>query len=219
MKHFYTLLILLIAFLYSSAQTEIKNGVVVDHGAEKIIKQTVSKLKKDTPLSFSVDYDISNGTKTIEKGKASFLSSNDKYRVISTSFEDYCDGKNLWHYDKKSNEVELSEVEDGKSMFNFVKILDTYAKLFRPKLIRKDYLGKTQVNIIDLTPQKRSSVTKVRLWIATSSNVIVKMQVNINDGSKNTYSFSNYKSKVTTNNSDFTFPKTKYPKVKQVDLR
>lgn len=39
------------------------------------------------------------------------------------------------------------------------------------------------------------------------------------DGSKNTYSFSNYKSKVTTNNSDFTFPKTKYPKVKQVDLR
>lgn len=219
MKHFYTLLILLIAFLYSSAQTEIKNGVVVDHGAEKIIKQTVSKLKKDTPLSFSVDYDISNGTKTIEKGKASFLSSNDKYRVISTSFEDYCDGKNLWHYDKKNNEVELSEVEDGKSMFNFVKILDTYAKSFRPKLIRKDYLGKTQVNIIDLTPQKRSSVTKVRLWIATSSNVIVKMQVNINDGSKNTYSFSNYKSKVTTNNSDFTFPKTKYPKVKQVDLR
>lgn len=219
MKHFYTLLILLIAFLYSSAQTEIKNGVVVDHGAEKIIKQTVSKLKKDTPLSFSVDYDISNGTKTIEKGKASFLSSNDKYRVISTSFEDYCDGKNLWHYDKKSNEVELSEVEDGKSMFNFVKILDTYAKSFRPKLIRKDYLGKTQVNIIDLTPQKRSSVTKVRLWVSTSSNVIVKMQVNINDGSKNTYSFSNYKSKVTTNNSDFTFPKTKYPKVKQVDLR
>lgn len=219
MKHFYTLLILLIAFLYSSAQTEIKNGVVVDHGAEKIIKQTVSKLKKDTPLSFSVDYDISNGTKTIEKGKASFLSSNDKYRVISTSFEDYCDGKNLWHYDKKSNEVEISEIEDGKSMFNFVKILDTYAKSFRPKLIRKDYLGKTQVNIIDLTPQKRSSVTKVRLWIATSSNVIVKMQVNINDGSKNTYSFSNYKSKVTTNNSDFTFPKTKYPKVKQVDLR
>ncbi len=219
MKRFYTILILLFAFLFASAQTEIKNGVVVDHGAEKIIKQTVSKLKKDTPLSFSVDYDISNGSKTTEKGKASFLSSNDKYRVISNAFEDYCDGKTLWHYDKKSNEVEITEVEDGKSLFNFVKIIDTYTKSFRPKLIRKDYLGKTQVNIIDLTPQKRSSITKVRLWIATSSNIIVKMQVNINDGSKNTYSFSNYKSKVTTNNSDFTFPKTKYPKVKQVDLR
>lgn len=219
MKRFYTILILLFAFLFASAQTEIKNGVVVDHGAEKIIKQTVSKLKKDTPLSFSVDYDISNGSKTTEKGKASFLSSNDKYRVISNAFEDYCDGKTLWHYDKKSNEVEITEVEDGKSLFNFVKIIDTYTKSFRPKLIRKDYLGKTQVNIIDLTPQKRSSITKVRLWIATSSNIIVKMQVNINDGSKNTYSFSNYKSKVTTNNSDFTFPKAKYPKVKQVDLR
>lgn len=219
MKRFYTILILLFAFLFASAQTEIKNGVVVDHGAEKIIKQTVSKLKKDTPLSFSVDYDISNGSKTTEKGKASFLSSNDKYRVISNAFEDYCDGKTLWHYDKKSNEVEITELEDGKSLFNFVKIIDTYTKSFRPKLIRKDYLGKTQVNIIDLTPQKRSSITKVRLWIATSSNIIVKMQVNINDGSKNTYSFSNYKSKVTTNNSDFTFPKAKYPKVKQVDLR
>ena len=102
MKRFYTLLILLIAFLYASAQTEIKNGVVVDHGAEKIIKQTVSKLKKDTPLSFSVDYNISNGTKTIEKGKASFLSSDSKYRVISNGFEDFCDGKTLWHYDKKN---------------------------------------------------------------------------------------------------------------------
>ncbi len=218
MKKLYIIFLLVFA-VSVSAQTEKKNGVVVDHGAEKIIKQAVDKLKKDTPLSFSVDYDISSSAKSIEKGKASFLSSNSKYRVVSDSFDDYCDAKTLWHYDKKSNEVEISEIEDGKSMFNFVKIIDTYTKSFRPKLIRKDYLGKTQVNIIDLTPQKRTSITKVRLWIATGSNIILKMQVNINDGSKNTYTFSNYKAKVSVSNADFVFPKDKYPKAKQVDLR
>ncbi|MBR1769284.1 MAG: outer-membrane lipoprotein carrier protein LolA [Bacteroidales bacterium] len=201
------------------AQTEIKNGVVVDHGAQKIIDNASKKLKNDVPLSFTVAYEITSNGKTAEKGKADFLSTGNKYRVLADDFEDYCNAKSLWHYDKKTKEVELSDLEDGKSIFNFTKIIDTYAKSFRPKLIRKDYLGKTQVNIIDLSPQRRSSITKVRLWISTDNNTIMKMQVNLNDDSKNIYTFSNYKTKVKATDSDFVFPKSKYPNVKVVDLR
>lgn len=201
------------------AQTEKKNGVVIDHGAQKIIDALTKKLQNDIPLSFEVTYNISENNTIIEKGKGSFLSSGSKYRVISDNFDDYCNGSTLWHYDKKNNEVEISDTEDGNSMFNFVRIINIYAKSYRPKLISKDYLNKTQVNIIDLTPNKRSAITKVRLWIATNDNTLMQMQVNINDGTKNTYTFSNYKSKVSTQQSDFVFPKSKHPQAKEIDLR
>lgn len=213
----FTMLVLSVFCLF--AQTEKKNGVVIDHGAQKIIDALTKKLQNDIPLSFEVTYNISENNAIIEKGKGSFLSSGSKYRVLSDDFDDYCNGSILWHYDKKNNEVEISDIEDGNSMFNFVRIINIYAKSYRPKLIRKDYLNKTQVNIIDLTPNKRSAITKVRLWIATNNNTLMQMQVNINDGTKNTYTFSNYKSKVSTQQSDFVFPKFKYPQAKEIDLR
>jgi len=201
------------------AQTEKKNGVVIDHGARKIVDNLIKKLQNDMPISFDISYNITGGDKTTERGKISFLSSGTKYKVTSEIFDDYCNGNTLWHYDKNTQEVEISELEDGNSIFNFIKIINVYAKSYRPKFIRKDFLNKTQVNIIDLTPQKRSAVTKVRLWISTNSDTLLQMQVNINDGSKNTYTFSNYKSKVATTDNDFVFPKAKYPKAKQIDLR
>lgn len=213
----YALLLSTIQFLW--AQTEIKNGVVVDHGAQKIVDGAVNKLKKDLPVSFKVSYNISSDGRTTEKGTANFLSMGGRYCVTSSNFDDYCDGSTLWHYDKKTGEVEISEVEDGKALFNFVRIIDIYAKSYRPKLIRKDRLNGIGVNIVDLTPKKRSSVNKVRLWISTKDNGIVQMQVSINDGSKNTYSFSSYKAKVKTSNKDFVFPKSKYKNLKYVDLR
>lgn len=218
-KIFVLFTILVLSAFCLIAQTEKKNGVVIDHGAQKIIDALTKKLQNDIPLSFEVTYNISENNTTIEKGKGSFLSSGSKYRILSDNFDDYCNGSTLWHYDKKNNEVEISDIEDGNSMFNFVRIINIYAKSYRPKLIRKDYLNKTQVNIIDLTPNKRSAITKVRLWIATNNNTLMQMQVNINDGTKNTYTFSNYKSKVSTQQSDFVFPKSKYPQTKEIDLR
>ncbi|MDO5760582.1 MAG: outer membrane lipoprotein carrier protein LolA, partial [Bacteroidota bacterium] len=218
MKKFLFLFLFLATACCMVAQTEKKNGVVIDHGAQKIVDALAKKLQNDLPLSFDVSYNITQDNKSIEKGKGSFLSSGSKYRIVSDNFNDYCDGNTLWHYDKKNNEVEISEIEEGKSMFNFVRIINIYAKSYRPKLIRKDVLNKKQVNIIDLTPNKRSAVTKVRLWVAISDNTLLQMQVNINDGSKNTYTFSNYKSKVSTKQNDFAFPKSQFPNAKQVDL-
>lgn len=218
-KIFVLFTILVLSAFCLIAQTEKKNGVVIDHGAQKIIDALTKKLQNDIPLSFEVTYNISENNTVIEKGKGSFLSSGSKYRVLSDNFDDFCNGSTLWHYDKKNNEVEISDIEDGNSMFNFVRIINIYAKSYRPKLIRKDYLNKTQVNIIDLTPNKRSAITKVRLWIATNNNTLMQMQVNINDGTKNTYTFSNYKSKVSTQQSDFVFPKSKHPQAKEIDLR
>ncbi len=218
-KIFVLFTILVLSVFCLIAQTEKKNGVVIDHGAQKIIDALTKKLQNDIPLSFEVTYNISENNTIIEKGKGNFLSSGSKYRVLSDNFDDYCNGSTLWHYDKKNNEVEISDIEDGNSMFNFVRIINIYAKSYRPKLIRKDYLNKTQVNIIDLTPNNRSAITKVRLWIAINNNTLMQMQVNINDGTKNTYTFSNYKSKVPTQQSDFVFPKSKHPQAKEIDLR
>ncbi|MCF0210918.1 MAG: outer membrane lipoprotein carrier protein LolA [Bacteroidales bacterium] len=201
------------------AQTEVVNGVVVDHTAEKIVKNAVEKLQNDTPFSFSFAYNLSEQGEKAQKGSGTFLSNGNKYRVESSDFNDYCNGTTLWHYIKSNNEVEISDVEDGNAMFNFTKIINQYAKSYRPKLIRYESFNKVNCAIIDLTPKKSSSISKVRLWTAKNDNRILQMIIYVRGGTTYTYTFSNYKAKTTTTDEDFVFQKSKFPKAKVVDLR
>jgi outer membrane lipoprotein-sorting protein len=201
------------------SQKEIRNGVVIDHTAEKIVNNVVSRLKADSPLSFNFNYTITKGRKQIDKDKGSFLSFNDKYRVCCSSFNDYCNGKTLYHYVKSSNEVEVSDIEDGNSMFNFIKIINQYSKTYRSKLIKVDNVNNVACNVIDLVPMKKSNISRVRIYSNRTNNRLLKMIIYIIEGNTYTYSFSAYKAKTRTTVNDFTFPKNKFPKVKIVDLR
>lgn len=219
MKKFFAILLSVFLVGMLSAQTEVKNGVVVDHTAEKIVSAATKKLKTDAPFSFSFSYNLAEKGQKAEKGTGTFLSNNNKYKIESTDFNEYCDGTTLYHYVKKSNEVEVSDVEDGQAMFNFTKIINQYANSFRPKLIRYETFNKTNCAVIDLTPKKSSSISKVRLWTAKADNRIMQMVINVYGGTTYTYTFTNYKAKATATNADYTFPKAKFPKVKIVDLR
>ncbi|MBQ9311424.1 MAG: hypothetical protein IJ213_00070 [Bacteroidales bacterium] len=201
------------------SQTEVKNGVVIDHTAEKIVKNTVAKLKNDTPFSFSFSYNLSFSDKTTEKGSGTFLSNNDKYKIETTNFSDYCNGTTYWHYVKANEEVEISDIEEGNSMFNFTKIINQFSNSYGAKLIRYEVFNKVNCAIIDLTPTKKSAVSKIRLYTSKTNNTVSKIIIYTYEGTTYTYTFTNYKSKIQTQPTDFTFPKSKYPKAKTVDLR
>ena len=124
MKKKIAILVCLIFCLNGFAQRVIKNGVVVDYTAQKIVKNVVARVNADSPFSFNFSYNITQNKKVIEKDNGTFLSYNNKYRITSNIFNDYCDGKTLYHFVKKTNEVEVSEVEDGNSMFNFTSIIN-----------------------------------------------------------------------------------------------
>ncbi|MDR1725742.1 MAG: outer membrane lipoprotein carrier protein LolA [Bacteroidales bacterium] len=212
----YVAVVLLSMTVYG--QREIKNGVVIDHNAEKIIKNITEKLSADTPISFNFMFKVKQTDKVTQSEKGSFLSNGNKFKIITDNFEDYSDGQTLWHYLKTTNEVEISDASEGGSMFNFSNMITSYLKDYRPKLIREETREKIAYNVLDLSPIKRGNVLKVRIIAVKSTNRISEMIIYTAD---NVYSYtlSNYKTKQKTSAIDFTFPLKEHPNVQQVDLR
>ncbi|MBO6117269.1 MAG: outer membrane lipoprotein carrier protein LolA [Bacteroidales bacterium] len=202
----------------AGSDTEIRNGVVIDKTAQKIVDNVAAQMKKDTPFSFSFTFNIQDEDGK-QQGKGTFVSNNAQYSIVTDMFSQFSNGTTIWNYIKKTNEVEITDVEDGNTMFNFVKIINTSVKNFRPKLIRQEKFNNVNCNIIDLTPLKQGNISKIRIYSSTSNNRLQKIEMHTYSGSKYIYTFTNYKPNITAAAKDFTFDKTKYPNVKIVDLR
>jgi outer membrane lipoprotein carrier protein len=208
------LFIALISFVsITFGQREIKNGIVIDKQAEKIITNAGSKLKTESPISLTFSLNNKNKKKT-EKGNLTI--SGNKYIVSYSDNKVFCDGKTVWVYQKGTNEVNINNVESSENeILNISKFISEANIKFRPKLIREENGN----YIIDLSPKTKSEFSKVRLKINKQTNQIISMEVNYKGGNVYSYTISNYKTKIKIKDSSFTFSKKDYPTASIVDLR
>jgi len=208
------LFIALISFVsITFGQREIKNGIVIDKQAEKIITNAGSKLKTESPISLTFSFNNKNKKKT-EKGNLTI--SGNKYIVSYSDNKVFCDGKTVWVYQKETNEVNINNVEGSENeILNISKFISEANIKFRPKLIREENGN----YIIDLSPKTKSEFSKVRLKINKQTNRIISMEVNYKGGNVYSYTISNYKTKIKIKDSSFTFSKKDYPTASIIDLR
>ena len=208
------LFIALISFVsITFGQREIKNGIVIDKQAEKIITNAGSKLKTESPISLTFSFNNKNKKKT-EKGNLTI--SGNKYIVSYSDNKVFCDGKTVWVYQKGTNEVNINNVESSENeILNISKFISEANIKFRPKLIREENGN----YIIDLSPKTKSEFSKVRLKINKQTNRIISMEVNYKGGNVYSYTISNYKTKIKIKDSSFTFSKKDYPTASIIDLR
>ncbi len=210
--------VVLVLFVLASsltiAQTKIKDGVVIDQRAEKIITQVAQKLKADSPVSISFSF-IEKGVKTIgQKGEFSF--NGDKYFGHFMGNNIFCDGKSIWIYQQETNEVTINSVEETQNeILNISKFIAEANSKFRPKLIREENGN----YVIDLTPKTKSEFSKIRLKTNIKTNRISSIEVSYRSSSSYVYSITNYKAKVQLKDSDFIFNKQNFPNPVIVDLR
>lgn len=197
------------------AQREIVDGVVIDKQAQSIVNAVSKKVTADSPMLISYTMTVKSGEKTIETQKGNLLSNGDKFRLIAQGFEDYCDGKNLWHYVKETAEVELSTIDQTNNIFNFPNVIKTYSKDFRPKLIREEEIN----YVIDLVPKKSTNVSKIRIVSNKSTNRIKSMTIYVREGNTYVINFTSYKANQQVKATDFTFPTQTYPNAEIIDLR
>jgi outer membrane lipoprotein-sorting protein len=213
MKRFVLLLFILInSFAFS--QTSIKNGVVIDSKAEKIINSVAQKLKSESPISISFSFTEKGVKASSQKGEFSFK--GNKYFGNFSGNKIFCDGASIWIYQQETNEVTINSVEDSQNeILNISKFISEANSKFRPKLIREekgDY-------IIDLIPKTKSEFSKVRLKTNIKTNRISSIEVNYRSSKSYTYNITTYKTKVPLKESDFVFNKKNYPTANVVDLR
>ena len=105
-----------------SAQNSSQGGS--DAAAKSVLDKVSAKFKtfKAVQSNFSLLVEDKNG-KIQGNKKGTVLMKGAKYRVNITGQEIFCDGKNIWTFDKSSNEVTIATVTFGLASLALALVL------------------------------------------------------------------------------------------------
>lgn len=144
-----------------------------------------------------------------------------KYRVTLTGQEIFCDGQNIWTYDKAANEVTITKFDPSGAAITPQKMFTNfYDKDFLYKLNGEKKVGAKTIQEIELTPvDKSKSFHKVYVYVDKASQSITSTSVIEKNGNKYTYSINSMNPTATIADAQFVFDKKNYPGVEEVDLR
>lgn len=192
-----------------------------DGGASELLKKVSAKYQTYTSMQFHYTLKTTKENKTLSTSQGDFALKGDKYRTTFGGQTFFCDGKNIWNYQKSTNEVSIYEydAEDDENMMNPQKILKNWDKQFRAKYIRDEFNNNVSTALVDLTPKTSQSYYRIRLFINKATNQIMRIALYDKDNTIYTYYVEQFKPNVTLADSYFVFDKSKYPGVEVNDMR
>lgn len=193
-----------------------------DPSAKNILDKVSAKFKtfKGVQSVFSLKVEDGKG-KVQGNKKGTVFMKGQKYRVSITGQEIFCDGKNIWTYDKSSNEVTITKFDPSTNTITPQKLFTNfYDKDFLYKLNGEKKEGGKTIQEIEMTPlDKSKSFHKVLVYVDKGAQTISGTKVLEKNGNKYTYTVSSLNSSAAINDDQFIFDKKNYPGVEEVDLR
>lgn len=192
---------------------------VVDKKAEAILEVVSQKMKSYNSLKIDFTYIMENTSeKILEKKIGNILIEGDKYRVTIDNQIVICDGKTIWTYLKDANEVQINEV-DPNDETTPNKMLTSYNKNYRPKLIKETAKSGKTIQVIDLTPNKTQSFYKIRLEIDKQTSTISSSTIYDKNGTTYSYIVEKLEENPKIPASRFVFNPKDYPGIIVTDMR
>lgn len=192
-----------------------------DPDAKKILDQVSNKIKsyKAIQATFTLRIEDAKGNPQATK-KGTLSTKGDKYRVSITGQEIFCDGKNVWTYDKSANEVTITKYDPSMNTMTPQKLLSNfYDKDFLYKLNGEQKMGNKLVQEIEMTPvDKTKNFHKIYLYVDKATKTIYSGKMLDKGGNRYLYTINTLNGKATVSDAAFVFDKTKYPGVEVVDL-
>ncbi len=193
-----------------------------DPAAKAILDGVSAKFKTFTTVQATFSYKVENASgKALSTKTGSILMKGTKYKVTFSGQEIFCNGTTIWNYDKVANEVTISKLDASSGMVTPQKLFTNfYDKDFRYILNGEKTVNGKVMQEIELTPLDKSKpFHKVYLQVDKVAKTIYSTRVLENAGNRYSYTVTTMKTNVTLADSKFTFDKTKYPGVEEVDLR
>jgi outer membrane lipoprotein carrier protein len=221
MRTFYIAMVLVVSGLVASAQSNPKEAKN-DPEAKKVLDAVSSKFKTFSSVQAGFSYKVENATgKALSNKAGTILMKGTKYKVSFGGNEIFSDGKTVWNYDKSSNEVTISNLDASGSTITPQKLFTNfYDKDFLYMLNGEKKSGAKTLQEIEMTPTDKSkSFNKVYLLVDKSAKTIYSTRVLENGGNRYTYTVSTMKTNMPMADNVFSFNKSKYPGVEEVDLR
>jgi len=193
-----------------------------DPDAKKLLDEVSKKMNtyKAIQANFTLKIEDAKGNPQGSK-KGTLSAKGNKYKLAITGQEIYCDGKNVWTYDKASNEVTVTKYDPSSTSATSPQKLLTnfYDKDFLYKLNGDQKMGNKTVSEIEMTPvDKTKNIFKIYLYVDKASKTVYAGKALDKNGNKYLYTINNLNGKAAISDSDFVFDKTKHPGVEVVDL-
>ncbi|MFN8251459.1 MAG: outer membrane lipoprotein carrier protein LolA [Ferruginibacter sp.] len=189
-----------------------------DPAAKKVLDAVSAKFKsfKNVTAKFSLKMENGAGKSVGNKAGTVYMKGT-KYRISVTGQEIFCDGSNVWTFDKASNEVTITKLDPTNNTITPQKLFTNfYDKDFLYKL--NSDAGGTQE--VELTPiDKSKAFHKVLVSINKASQTISSTKVFEKTGNRFTYAVSSMNTTGAVADAQFVFDAKKYPGVEVVDLR
>jgi len=217
MKKIYSALVLMMMVATINAQPP-KGMGQSDPEAKTVLDAVSAKFKtyKSVTAKFVLKMENSTGKSLGTKSGTVYMKGT-KYRVSVTGQEIFCDGSNVWTFDKASNEVTISKLDPTNNTI-------TPQKLFT-NFYDKDFLYKLNSEVkgiqeVELTPiDKSKAFHKVIVKVNKATKAISSTQVFEKTGNRFTYTVSSMNTTTAVADTQFIFDQKKYPGVEVVDLR
>jgi outer membrane lipoprotein carrier protein len=220
MKTFFSFLLLMFT-VFTGIQAQPPKGMgSSDPEAKKVLDAVSAKFRtyKTVQAKFLLKIENVSGKNLGTKTGTVYMKGT-KYRISVTGQEIYCDGTNVWTYDKAAKEVTINKVDPSANSITPQKLFTNfYDKDFLYKLNGKTLLNGKMMQEVELTPiDKTKAFHKVLVYIDKS--VIGTTKVYEKTGNRYTYSVNNMATNGNIQDAIFNFDAKQFPGVEVVDLR
>jgi outer membrane lipoprotein carrier protein len=222
MKQLVSVMFLLMATLTTLRAQPPKGMGTSDANAKKVLDGVSAKFKgyKSVQGKFSLKVENATGKLMGNKSGTVYMKGT-KYRIAVTGQEIFCDGSNVWTYEKTANEVTITKLDGSSNTITPQKLFTNfYDKDFLYKLNGESKAGGKTLQEIELTPiDKTKPFHKVLVFVDKTAQQIVSTKVFEKTGNRYTYSLSGMNTTGNVADAMFVFDAKKYPGVEVVDLR
>ncbi len=206
-------IILLFAPIKTLGQINDNSAEILDNVAKK------TKSLKTIKIAFLFKHEKNKSVQKSVKGNV--LVKGDKYVYSFENQVIYCDGKTTWTYSAETNEVTINHATNNaeEDNINPAYFLNDYKIKFKPKLIRESIINGKTIQIIDLTPLKARSYSRIRVEIDKAKQQIVQLTIIDKEGDMFVYVITSFVSNQTINDTEFVFDPSKYKNIEIIDMR
>ena len=196
--------------IFSSAQNDPK--------AKKILDELSAKTKAYSTIKAEFSKTVEKKDKSKETQNSKIESKGNKYKLLITGHEIYCDGKTVWDFVKDANEVIIKDMETGgDDALNPSTIFTMYEKGYKYKFDAEDALTQT-ISLFPENPDKVKFHT-IKLNINKTKKQIESVKMMMKDGTVQNYSIISFVGNGDIPDSNFTFNPKAHQGISIEDLR
>ena len=193
-----------------------------DRDAKKVLDLLSAKLKSFRAIKADFILKIEDANGKLQGTKSgTVLVKGAKYRLVVTGQEVFCDGRDIWTYDKASNEVTITKTDPSAKTISSPEILftDFYDKDFLYKVNGEQKMGARTVVEIEMTPtDKTQNFHKIYLYVDKKSHLVSSGKFLDKNNSRYIYNIDSLNGDVNITDASFIFDKSKHPGVEEVNL-